>query len=234
MSTILIDHDGNNTLLADFLLTFIPLSLIVLYYYTSWPGWICLCLLWYGRPISKYIFRRFSTSEPRLTPTLPAPRVIVARFPVNGQAPSLVQLETVKTPVQFTDDVYPSHIPDVWRFWSVPENMSTYEDCKTTQIDSRPLETQTDNPPLETQIDKRPLEACKEMYMTFFSHAPRLQENRHVPKMFQSRSSIMHGDVFVAKIDTHDCGEDGRPRYKDIDRQFLSLPCVTEIKSTQQ
>lgn len=231
MSTTLTDHedhdehDEKDNFLTDFLLSLIPLPLYVLYYYTKWPGWTCLCLLWYGWGILKYIYRRFSTIEPRLTPTLPAPRVVVARFPVNGQAPSLVQLETVKAPVQFTDDVYPSHIPDVWRFWDVLANMSTYEDCKTTQ---------TDNPPLETQIDDRPLEPCKGMYMTFFSHSPRLQENRHVPKMFRSRSSKMHGDVFVAKIDTHDCGKDGRPRYKDIDHEFLSLPCVTEIKSTQQ
>jgi hypothetical protein len=138
----------------------------------------------------------------------------VARFPANGQAPSLVHLETTTKALIQGADVFPSHIPDVWRFWSLPENMSIYRDWETTQIKNQPFE------------------ACDGIYMTIYSFAPHLQENHHVPKTFQP-GSRMHGDVFVAKLDRHHCGKQGRASYEDIHDQFLNLPCVRQSRKTK-
>lgn len=198
MSTSPIDHDDENIALEVFVLAVI--SLLV-------------CWSYLGRAIFNYIFPHPNTTEARPTPTLPGPRVVaVARFPANGRAPCLVRLETTTKALIQGVDVFPSHIPNVWKFWNLPENMSIYRDWKTTEIRNQPFEE------------------CDGIYLTIYSFAPHLQENHHVPETFQPRSR-MQGDVFVAKLDKHHCGKHGQAAYEDIHRQFLKLPCVVNSKA---
>lgn len=63
------------------------------------------------------------------------------------------------------------------------------------------------------------------VYVTFYSFAEsKLQENHHVPKIFQPGSRTF-GDVFVAKLGRYQqCGKHGKAVYEDIPRCFFDNP----------
>lgn len=217
MSATIVGHDGESIASSLFILVFTLHGCFWLHHFivpniiTNNSLFILLftLLCWYRlqRSMWNYMFPDIIMNDSLLTPTPPSVTVTVARFPANGRAPSLIRLTTTTKSLVQGPDVFPSHVPDVWTLWGLPETMSIYRDWETTQLKNQPVE------------------ACNGMYMTVYSFAPQLRENHHVPEILRPRSR-MNGDVVVARLGERHGGRHGRAVYEDVNPQFLKLPCV--------
>lgn len=132
----------------------------------------------------------------------PSVNVLVYRIPADGSVPCPVRLATTSRGIRIAPDLFPSHIPDVWPFWNDRLNSigRHWEITKLKEGDSN----------------------CIGLYMTIycFDDESGMQENLHVPQIFQTFSG-MYGDVFIAKLAYGQCGMHGWARYEDVRPYFL-------------
>lgn len=144
-------------------------------------------------------------TQPPLPLSPPSVKIRVARFPADGSAPTLEYVTTTTETVLVAPDLFPSHIPNVSTFWKIPPKMIYRRDWDITQLK-------------DTYYNG--------LYMTLYSFADNLPENRYVPKMFRHSMRRMNRDVFVAKLVRGQCGEHGWAPYEDISLNFLELDCA--------
>lgn len=144
---------------------------------------------------------------------LPSPVTVTGiRFPADGSKPHTLSLTTTTQGVQDGPVPFWGHIPDLRSFWKT-ERAWKWQDVETFRLENQPNSR------------------CNGLYALFYSFdSELLDQHSNFPEAIFGRQRTFAGDVFVAKLQGNeigeDLGDDGWGVWVDVPGDILSLPVM--------